>query len=348
MAQHGRRERCDIVHARRQAPIEQRARPTRQHQRLGRARSGAPDDIVAHQGFIGRFRAAVAHQSQDGIEHGFAHRHRPHQRLGCQQLRRIEHPHRRGFGRPGGRDQHAAFAGEVGIGNLDLQEKPIQLRFGQRVGAFLLDRVLRRQHVERLGQAMFNARDADPAFLHRLQKCGLGARAGAVDFVRHQELAEHRPRHEAKAAPAVFVDILGFKPGDFRWHQIGGELDAVGVQAEHHRQGFHQPAFAQARHADQQHMAAGEQADQGLVNHVNLAMNGASDLSPYVGEAGAEGGNFVQAWVFSVGWHGTNPAPKGKKRRLVAARLVWRNNNANSGQVGMLAVSGHWGRLEIP
>src|SRR5258708_693553 len=79
---------------------------------------------------------------------------------------------------------------DIGIGDVDLEEEAVELRLGERVGAFLLERVLRRQHVEGPRQRMVLAGDRDAAFLHRLEQRRLRARAGAVDLVRHQELAE--------------------------------------------------------------------------------------------------------------------------------------------------------------
>ena len=39
------------------------------------------------------------------------------------------------------------------IADGELHHEPVELRFGQRIRALLLDRVLRREHEERLGQA---------------------------------------------------------------------------------------------------------------------------------------------------------------------------------------------------
>ena len=38
------------------------------------------------------------------------------------------------------------------VADADLEHEPVELRLGQRIRAFLLDRVLRREHEERLGQ----------------------------------------------------------------------------------------------------------------------------------------------------------------------------------------------------
>ena len=58
----------------------------------------------------------------------------------------------------GGGDQHLPLGFVVGIVDIDLQQEAVELRFGQRIGAFLLQRVLRRQHVERRGQVVATGR----------------------------------------------------------------------------------------------------------------------------------------------------------------------------------------------
>src|SRR3546814_6113887 len=85
----------------------------------------------------------------------------------------------------------------------DLEAVELSLR--QRIGAFLLQRVLRRQHMEGRRQHVRLARHRDAALLHRLQQSRLGARAGAVDLVGHQELAEHRTGNAAKGAAAALA-----------------------------------------------------------------------------------------------------------------------------------------------
>jgi hypothetical protein len=51
-----------------------------------------------------------------------------------------------------GVEQHLSARPRDPDSDVDLHQEAVELRFGQRVGAFLLDRVLRGQHVERLGQ----------------------------------------------------------------------------------------------------------------------------------------------------------------------------------------------------
>ncbi len=138
----------------------------------------------------------------------------------------------------------------------DFEQEPVELGFRQRIGAFLLDRILGGQHVEWARQRMLDAADRHPVFLHRLQQGGLGAWAGAVDLVGHQQLAEHRPRHEAEAAPPVGCLIQDFAAQDIGRHQVRGELHPLALQAEDGAERLHQPALAKPRHTNQQQVAA--------------------------------------------------------------------------------------------
>ena len=176
----------------------------------------------------------------------------------------------------------------------------------------------------------------------------MGAGAGAVDFVGHEQLAEHGSWHEAEAAGAIGGGILGFKAGDFRRHEVGGELDAFGVKAEHGCQRFDQFAFAEAGHADQQHVAAGEQADQGLFDDAVLAMDGVGDFAADIGEFAPDLFYCGQDIIVRGGWcdeggHRRNPCGgwKGKCDRARKTHLSHGVVHANSVEVGMLAAFAH-------
>src|SRR5438445_569308 len=54
------------------------------------------------------------------------------------------------------------------VTNDDLHHETVDLRFGEAVGALVLDRVLGREHREELGQRMGLPADRDLTFLHRL------------------------------------------------------------------------------------------------------------------------------------------------------------------------------------
>ena len=84
----------------------------------------------------------------------------------------------------------------------DVEHEAVELGLGQRIGAFLLDRVLRGQHEERLGQRVPLAADRDLVLLHRLQQGGLRLGRRAVDFVGQDHVGEDRPLEELELARA--------------------------------------------------------------------------------------------------------------------------------------------------
>ena len=159
----------------------------------------------------------------------------------------------------------------VGVAHVDLQQEPVELRLGQRIGALLLDRVLRRQHVERPRQDAALPGDRDLLLLHRLQERRLGARARAVDLVGHQELAEDRAVDEAEGARSVGPGLQHLGAEDVGGHQVGGELHPVRDQAEHRAERLDQPGLGEARRADEQAVAAAQDRDQRLLDHLLLA-----------------------------------------------------------------------------
>ena len=59
----------------------------------------------------------------------------------------------------GGLEQDAPLGLELGIEDVDLHQEAVELGFRQRIGAFLLQRVLGGQHMERRGQVVARAGD---------------------------------------------------------------------------------------------------------------------------------------------------------------------------------------------
>ena len=116
---------------------------------------------------------------------------------------------------------------------------------------------------------------------------------GAVDFVGHQQLREHRAGDEAEAALAAraFLQHLGAE--DVGRHQVGRELDAPAVEAEHDAHGVDQLGLGEAGHADQQRVAAGQDGDQRALDHGVLAEDHRADGG--LGRAHVGGGRFRRA-----------------------------------------------------
>ncbi len=244
-----------VVDRWRKAAIEQSAGAHHQHQRLAGARTRTPGNQLAD---VARFRTRTrrAHQSKDRLDHALADRQAANQPLRRQQ---VVCGHRglgaRLFG-AGRVEQDFALGVLARIVDVDLHQEAVELRFRKRIGAFLLERVLRRQHMERLRQIVPRARDRDVLLLHRLEQCGLRARRGAVDLVGHQELREHRTGDEAEIALAAGAFLQHFAAENVGRHQVGRELNAARIEAERDPHRFDQLGLGEAGHADQEAVAA--------------------------------------------------------------------------------------------
>ena len=77
-----------------------------------------------------------------------------------------------------------------------------------------------------------------------------------------QELREDRPLHEAEAALVVGALVEDLRAEDVGGHQVGRELDAVGAQPEHRAHGVDELGLGEARHADEEAVAAGKHRGQ--------------------------------------------------------------------------------------
>ena len=191
---------------------------------------------------------------------------------------------------------------KLGIGDEHFEHEPVELRFGQRVRAFLLDRVLRGEHEERVGHLMPDAADRDLPLLHRFEQRGLRFRRRAVDFVGQNDVREDRPGEKpelALAGGAVLFDDVGAR--DVGRHQVGRELNAAEREVQRAGQRAHQQRLGQAGHAFQQAVAAGEQGDQHLLDHVVLADDDARKLCFDLLDRGAEAGDGAVVFVVHVG-----------------------------------------------
>jgi hypothetical protein len=154
----------------------------------------------------------------------------------------------------------------------DVEHEPVELRLRQGIGAFELDRVLGREHEERLLEGVGLALHGHAVLLHRLQEGGLRLGRRAVDLVGQDDVAEDRAGHEDEMAAAglgILLDDVG--PGDVGRHQVRRELDAGELEVQHLGQGVDDEGLGQAGHARDDAVAADEQRDQHLLDHVVLA-----------------------------------------------------------------------------
>ncbi len=155
--------------------------------------------------------------------------------------------------------QDAAFHRGIGKADFHVQQEAIQLRLGQRVGAFLLDGVLRRHHQEQRRQIVSAAAHADLALCHGLEQCRLHLGRRTVDLVGQHQVVEDRPLLENEAAGFRTIDLGA---GDVGGEQVGGELDAMKLRFQSFGELLDRPRLGQPRRPFDKHVAVGEQGDQ--------------------------------------------------------------------------------------
>ena len=215
------------------------------------ARGLGPQEISLPMSPVSGPGRAARTRLEDRLHHRFADRQAAHQALRGDQLVGGHGRLRLALLRAGGVEHDLALGLAVGIVDVDLHQEAVELRLRQRIGAFLLDRVLGREHVEGARHVVAVAGDGDVVLLHRLQQRRLGARARAVDLVGHQQLAEDRPGDEAEAALAAGALLQHLAADDVGRHQVGGELDAARVEPEHDPHGLDQLGLGEAGQPDQ-------------------------------------------------------------------------------------------------
>ncbi len=118
----------------------------------------------------------------------------------------------------------------------------------------------------------------DGALLHGFEQRGLRLGRGAIDFVGQHQIGEDGAGLEAQGLGAVIVTLDDHAAHDVGGHQIGRELNARILQMQDAAERAQQGGLAEAGHAFEQNMAAGEQADQDAIDHVLLADDDLADF----------------------------------------------------------------------
>ena len=140
--------------------------------------------------------------------------------------------------------------------HLQLHHEAVHLRLGERVGAFLLDGVLGREHHEWLVELPGFVADRDLALLHRLEERTLHLRGSPVDLVGEQEVREYRalPRDEG------LVPLVVDQGADqIRRQQVGGELNPGKVGPHTLRNALGEQGLRDSGHPLDEQVAASQQ-----------------------------------------------------------------------------------------
>src|SRR5216684_2088322 len=170
--------------------------------------------------------------------------------------------------------QNFLFRFVRGIAHFDAHQKAVELRFRQGIGAVMLDRILRGNHEKRLRQRERFAVDGDLRLVHGFEKRGLRARRGAIDFIGEDHVGENRPGAEFKFARFGIVDA---DAENIAGEQVRRELDALKAAMKGFRERLCESSFADAGNVFDEQVAAREQRDEGELDGVFLAVDGARD-----------------------------------------------------------------------
>ena len=167
-----------------------------------------------------------------------------------------------------------ALAGGIGIADAQAHEEAVELRLGQRVGAVVLDGILRGDHHEGPRQGMRVAVDGDLAFVHGFEQGGLGLGRGAVDLVGQQEVAEDGPGLEFEG---FGVGVVDGDAEDIAGQHVAGELQAMEAAGDGAGERLGEGGLADAGHVLDEEMSARQQADERQAHDFGLAVNRRAD-----------------------------------------------------------------------
>eukprot|EP00752_Nemacystus_decipiens_P019487 g17543.t1 len=210
-----------------------------------------------------RARARSAHEIQNSFSHLLAHGHGAHQFLRGDEVVWTHDSFGSRFTGAGGQFEHGAFGIAVRKADFDLQQETIKLRFRQRIGAFLFDRILGSQNMKgtwqsgpQLAQTLFGALLADAPTVEP----GTDPLDPTGDHVLNPDFASFKPEGGLKpAAVLIAVDTaqpepdvtLTVRTSNLSAHagQIafpGGRMDAGEVPAETALREAHEEVALQA------------------------------------------------------------------------------------------------------
>ena len=164
------------------------------------------------------------------------------------------------------------------VGDQDLHEEAVELRFRQRVGALHLDGVLGGHHQEGAVQLVGSGAAGDGALLHGFEQRRLRFGGGAVDLVGQNQVGEDRTGLEAQRLGAVVAAFDHHAAHDIGGHEVGRELNAGVFQVQSPSQRAEQCGLAQPGDAFQKHMPRGQQANEDAFHNIVLPHDDFGDL----------------------------------------------------------------------
>jgi hypothetical protein len=292
VAQRGRDDAPHVVERRREPAVGERADLRPQDDGLRAARRAAVAHELAHGGDARPLGVRGLDDAHGVVLDGAGHGHLAHEVTELEQARAAEDGahHRIRRARRAVEDRVQLLV--AGQRDAQLEEEAVELRLGQRVRPLHLDGVLRGQHEERRGQRVRLLADGDRALLHGLEQRRLRLGRRAVDLVGEHEVREDRPALELEAPGARRSGLDDHvRADDVGGHEVGRELDAREGEVERLGQRLHEQRLAEAGHALEQDVAAGQQRRHHALDDLRLAHEALAHLAREAPEVLAEAGH---------------------------------------------------------
>ena len=173
-----------------------------------------------------------------------------------------------------GQFQDRPFFRRFRVGDLHVQQEPVELRLRQGVCALLFDGILGRHDQVQLRQLVGFPADGDLPLGHGFQQCRLDLGRGPVHFIRQDQVMEQRPALEVERTVLGAVD---FGAGQVGGQQVGRELHPVEIGLDTVPQHLDGAGLGQARRAFYQQVTIRQQRQQQPVHQLLLAYDVAGD-----------------------------------------------------------------------
>src|SRR2546427_7471161 len=252
--------------------LQEGERPTRARADLDLAVSPRRHDDVDHVAFHGGIDVDVFDRSLQSphlvrLRHGF-------------DRRVVRTPFSSTF-----EDLHFLFP--RGIADVDPEEEPVHLGLGEWIGAFVLDRVLRRNTEERSVEMERLHFVGGLLLLHRLEQGGLRLRRRAIDLVRQEQMGEDRAAAEDEVARLAIGHV---RTGDVRGKEVRGELDPAERESEARGKGLRDQRLREAGHVLDQEVSVPEDRPEHPLEDGPLAddhaLHGIEERCAHIGHGG--------------------------------------------------------------
>src|SRR5277367_519096 len=195
--------------------------------------------------------------------------------------------------------QQFALRGGGWITQVHAHQESIQLRFGQRVSADLVLRVLGGDDEKWFGKRHRLSVEGYLMLFHGLEQRALSLGRGTIDFVGQHQLCKYGPALKSELAGLTLEDRYAEHVGG---QEVAGELYPLKRQPQRLGNGVGERGLADPRNVFDQQVHARQQAGQAQTDLHFLAQYGAVDLSENGIDLGLRGVHWSLSAVTRAIW----------------------------------------------